>query len=170
MNKVSPNKPDASLSSQAVGRTAPALADYRAPPVLAMKPNTSSESHPIPARDGVARASSSDSGELPPRQPEAPVDRRLSRQLEVLRQAHSALRAGQPRWVLTAIGRNSHLFSQSPLEEEAQAAQVLALCQLNGKPQAQLAVRRFLARWPGSPYAQRLLAECMAASVGVEPR
>jgi hypothetical protein len=96
----------------------------------------------------------------PPRRLPMPDD--LAAELDLLREVHSALRAWQADRALALLDRYDRLGRPGPLDEQAQAARVSALCQLGRATDARAALDRFVARWPGSVLATRLQSGCFA--------
>lgn len=90
-----------------------------------------------------------------------PVDD-LAAQVELLRQAHAALRAGQPEQALLLLDRNGAALGSSPLAEEAGAARISALCRLGRESDARSAIGSFLSAWPRSPLSLKIQGGCAA--------
>jgi hypothetical protein len=86
----------------------------------------------------------------------------LAAQLDLLREVHAALRARQADRALALLDRYDRTVRAGPLDEEAQAARVSALCQLGRQADARGALARFAERWPGSVLTTRLQSGCFA--------
>jgi hypothetical protein len=96
----------------------------------------------------------------PPRR--QPMSDDLAAELDLLRAVHAALRARQADRALVLLDRYDRTVRAGPLDEEAQAARVAALCQLGRQTDARGALARFAAWWPGSVLATRLQSGCFA--------
>jgi hypothetical protein len=159
---------------------APANATARAPEREDRGTNAPAASEPPPAADlpvasafaetplrdstdGIENGASARAPTLadPPRRP--PISDDLAAELDLLRQVHAALRARQADRALVLLDRYDRTVRAGPLDEEAQAARVSALCQLGRQADARGALARFAARWPGSVLATRLQSGCFAS-------
>jgi hypothetical protein len=89
-----------------------------------------------------------------------PMSDDLVVELDLLREVHSALRARQADRALALLDRYDRGGRTGPLDEEAQAARVSALCQLGRQTDARAALARFAARWPGSVLTTQLESSC----------
>jgi hypothetical protein len=88
-----------------------------------------------------------------------PVDD-LTAQVELLRQAHAALRASEPKRALDLLDRRGAALRSGPLAEEAGAARISALCQLGRESDARSAIGSFLSSWPRSPLSLKIRGGC----------
>jgi hypothetical protein len=113
--------------------------------------------------DGTENGASAPASTLdaPPRR--QPMSDDLAVELDLLREVHAALRARQADRALVLLDRYDRTVRAGPLDEEAEAARVSALCQLGRQTDARGALARFAARWPGSVLATRLQSGCFAA-------
>jgi hypothetical protein len=84
----------------------------------------------------------------------------LSVQLPILRRVRAELAEHHPAQVLTLLDHDASALRSGPLVEEAELARVSALCQIGRTADAQSAIERFVARWPGSPMAMALRSGC----------
>jgi hypothetical protein len=81
-------------------------------------------------------------------------------QVEVLREARNLLLSHRALDALMVLDQYEDLFRQSPLEEQACAAHIAALCQLGRPEQAQSEINALAQRWPHSQVAARLASTC----------
>ena len=122
---------------------------------------------PFPPRSGEREESSRSSkarAPSPPLAPEiggkgsgdrGPPEDPLAAETRRLREAHSALRAGDPQKALALLGEQG-----GQLGEERAAARVLALCQMGRVAEAEAARAAFLREHPRSPLAARIQGGC----------
>lgn len=119
---------------------------------------SASEPSPAPVAPGVPRAST------PVPSVSAPAANRaiqsLSPELTILRQAQEDLRAGQPAQALRRLEEYDRRFIKGSLEQERQALEAIARCQMHLDPAAQARAERFLRQAPESPLAERVRAAC----------
>lgn len=94
-----------------------------------------------------------------------PVDA-LPRQLELLRQMRLDLAERRGLHALSVYRENYELFRGGPMEPEARAAFVAALCQVGRIDEANLETARFQAAFPSSHVARRLAAGCASEPSG----
>jgi hypothetical protein len=85
----------------------------------------------------------------------APEEDPLAAETRRLREAHSALQAGDPQKALGLLGEQG-----GQLGEERAAARVLALCQMGRVAEAESARAAFLREHPRSPLADRVRSGC----------
>ncbi|MBX3274540.1 MAG: hypothetical protein KF729_30020 [Sandaracinaceae bacterium] len=90
----------------------------------------------------------------------AAVDSTLSEELVLLREAQRAMQADQPAVALSHLDAHARRFPSGILEEEREAARVLALCRAERVDEARALARRFLAERPRSPHRARVHAAC----------
>lgn len=84
----------------------------------------------------------------------------LNRQVEAIRQARSAIRAGNGNAALGAIDQGVPPGQSSPLEEESTYSRILALCQVGRVTEARQQAELFLTRFPSSPLSVRVRSSC----------
>ncbi|HEV8551375.1 MAG TPA: hypothetical protein VGQ57_20145 [Polyangiaceae bacterium] len=80
----------------------------------------------------------------------------LSRELQVLKQAHDALAKGNPNGALAALDDYHHRFPQGALGAEETVIRVQALLARGDRAQAAALARQFSAAHPDSLYARRV--------------
>jgi len=145
-------------------------------PVLAPAKNVQRAPGPTPAETSPrASPDMGATGALEPAPADAPVPRpkasELAAELDLLHQVHAALRARHADRALALLDRWGRSVGPRPLDEEAEAARVSALCQLGRDSDARVAIERFVAQWPGSPLAARLQGGCAAPDANAgDPR
>jgi hypothetical protein len=88
----------------------------------------------------------------------APARATFAEQLEVIRQARSALRAGDGEEALAVLDRHQAALRAGDLEAEARLLRVEALASSGRAPEARVLAQRFLADYPNSPLADRARA------------
>lgn len=86
----------------------------------------------------------------------------LRAEYELIERAHQALERGDPNRALTILSEHQRDFAQGRLEEERQAARVLALCSA-GRPEAQAEAVRFGKAFPQSLLGPRVRHQCRSA-------
>ena len=86
----------------------------------------------------------------------------LAEELAMLQRARRALAADNGRLALGIVQELDERFPKGVLVEERGATRVLALCKLERVSEAREAARVFLARHPGSVYAERVRTSCVA--------
>ncbi|MCB9596698.1 MAG: hypothetical protein H6719_28495 [Sandaracinaceae bacterium] len=92
--------------------------------------------------------------------PPAPVDSTLSEELVLLRGAQRAMSEQQPARALGLLDDHARRFPSGILEEEREAARVVALCQADRRDEARALAARFLRERPSSPHRARVRAAC----------
>jgi hypothetical protein len=90
----------------------------------------------------------------------------LPRQLELLRQMRLDLAERRGLHALSVYRENYELFRGGPMEPEARAAFIAALCQVGRTDEANLETARFQAAFPSSHVARRLAAGCASEPSG----
>lgn len=95
-----------------------------------------------------------------PRPETAPPRPSLASEMELLRRARSALRAGDPRAALEHLERHAEQFPDSPLAPEAAAVRIEATCAVGDRETAGALADQFVRRWPDSPLARRVPHLC----------
>lgn len=118
---------------------AAARAEAEPPDVSAPEPRPRASTHRAVAAAGPGHVSPDDEAVL--------VD-----------EARAALRRGDAPRALELVRQHERTFSSGDLIEEREVVAVEALAALGAAAQAQNRARRFLARWPSSPYALRVRA------------
>jgi hypothetical protein len=84
----------------------------------------------------------------------------LIAETERLREAHGALRGGDPEKALALLSEQAAEGEGQKLREERAAARVLALCKLGRVDEANAEAAAFLAQNPRSPLADRVRNAC----------
>jgi hypothetical protein len=108
---------------------------------------------PLPVR-GSASSSA-------PKAPEEPADSLLT-ETQRLREAHGALRGGDPEKALALLSEDAAETEGQKLREERAAARVFALCKLGRADEANAEAAAFVAKNPRSPLADRVRKACPA--------
>jgi len=88
--------------------------------------------------------------------PAAVASSSLSRELQVLKQAHDAIARGNPKGALSALDDYHARFPQGALGAEETVIRVQALLALGDRARATSIARQFSAAHPDSLYAQRV--------------
>lgn len=110
----------------------------------------------------AAVAGSTTPGAIARQGPHAPAPAgHLAQELALLDQAQRALAAGDATAALAAIEDHEQRHPGGKLEEEREAARVLALCAAGALPQANEVAERFFERWPASTLGGRVRASCV---------
>ena len=91
---------------------------------------------------------------------EVPAAPSLASEMDLLRRARAALRAGEPEVALEHLDRHSSQFPDSSLAPEAAAIRIEATCAEGDRETARALADRFVRRWPGSPLARRVPHLC----------
>jgi hypothetical protein len=79
----------------------------------------------------------------------------FAEQLDVIKQARSALRAGQSREALAVLDRRDTVLRGGALEAEGRLLRIESLAASGRSPQARELARRFIADYPNSPLSAR---------------
>jgi outer membrane protein assembly factor BamD (BamD/ComL family) len=87
----------------------------------------------------------------------------LDFELNLLRQAQEDLRLGLPAQALNRLADFDRRFPQSKLDQERQAIEAIASCQVRPGPAALARAHRFLQKAPLSPLAARVRSACQQA-------
>jgi hypothetical protein len=163
--------PAPAVADTPVAAEAPAAAPRRPRRVAAALPPTPSPSpppepslspppEPSPSAPPEPSPSPSPSLEPPPAPAPAPtpvVDaRRLAAEVATLDRARARLAAGDPAGALAALDAHARDFADGVLSAEAEVLRIDALLRRGDTSAALALARRFLARSPGSPLAQRV--------------
>jgi hypothetical protein len=93
---------------------------------------------------------------------EPPQPSALDVEIALLRDAHSALHAGNATRALSLLDQHDQLYPAGVLEEDAAAVRIYALCAVGQAAQARALADRFLASHPSSPHAASVRASCGA--------
>jgi hypothetical protein len=94
--------------------------------------------------------------EAPPAKPSASArSAPLAQQLELLKQARSLLRSGQPTEALTVLDRYESELGGTDLRDEAALLRIEALAAQGRAADAEALARRFVVEHPDSPLAER---------------
>lgn len=96
----------------------------------------------------------------PPSEAVAPPPDSLVVETQRLREAHGAMRDGDPEKALALLSEEAAEAEGQKLREERAAARVLALCKLGRVDEAHAEAAAFLAQNPQSPLADRVRAAC----------
>lgn len=99
-------------------------------------------------------------GKTSPRPSEGAPASSLEEETKRLREAHKALRSGQPERALELLEEQSTTFASGELREERAAARVFALCEAGKTSEAKAAAQAFLIKSPRSPLAGRVRGAC----------
>jgi hypothetical protein len=155
------------------------LADGSVEPLLPASPQASTmdppsivvRAFPSPGASSGARAASMPlaDAEIPkrpePRSAAEPPPNLLADEVAALRQARSALSAGQPAAALAALDAHERRFPQGLLGIEAEVLRIEALSQSGNPSAASARAKRFIAVHPNTPYARRV-----EAIAGIAPK
>jgi hypothetical protein len=125
-------------------------------------------SEPAPAGAVAVSASNEPSPAATARPPKRAVSRApraasssLAEELAMLQRARRALGAGNPLLALGIVSELDERFARGVLIEERIATRVFSLCALDRVSEARAVGREFLARHPGSVYAERVRTSCI---------
>ena len=91
----------------------------------------------------------------------------VAAEVAILRRVSAALRSGDPKSALAAVGEHARRFPNGALAEERDMERVVALCALGRRDEAARATERFERAYPASAHEARIRAAC--ASPGVAP-
>jgi RNA polymerase sigma-70 factor (ECF subfamily) len=94
--------------------------------------------------------------------PPASSDRKpdVQAELALLRDARSALSAGDPRRALELTDAHARAFPHGVLAEERRATRIVALCSLGRVTEGRREAQAFVERAPDSPLAERVHTAC----------
>lgn len=84
----------------------------------------------------------------------------LSEEVALLRRAQRSMNSGDPGAALRSLEEHARRFPSGHMEEEREAARVVALCRAGRETEARAIASRFLAERPASPLAARVRAAC----------
>ncbi len=135
------------------------------PATVAPEPVAAEVAEELPAPEVVASAEVPDVAPRVRRAPAAPleiarVDSTLTEELALLRDAQRAMQADHPHDALSRLDDHARRFPSGVLEEEREAARVLALCRADRADEARALAERFLRERPSSPHRARVRAAC----------
>jgi hypothetical protein len=95
----------------------------------------------------------------------APMQAGIAAEAKLVRDAHAALGAGDPRHALELLDHaESASAREGPLRQERTAARIVALCALGRLEEARGLTRSFVNDWPQSPLVARLRAACASGA------
>jgi hypothetical protein len=94
------------------------------------------------------------------RSPRATRPSALRQEMDLVRDARSALTEGRPRRALSLVAAHLRKFPRGVLREEARALEVAALCEVGPRTRWRAALSRFDADHPGSPLRAKLRDAC----------
>ena len=106
---------------------------------------------PVPVRSAAAAHRSA-----------KPAD--VEAELQILREAHASLRAGDPARALALLDEHERQFPFGALLEERESTRPAVLCAMGRVADARQAAARFLRSYPESPQATRVRAVCAATT------
>jgi hypothetical protein len=95
-----------------------------------------------------------------PRSPRGAGPSALRREMDLVRDARTALTEGRPRRALALVSAHRRKFPHGLLREEARALEVAALCEVGPRTRWRAALSRFDADHPGSPLRAKLRDTC----------
>ena len=132
---------------------------------------TAAEAAPQPALPASAVSLPADSAarpttlekQAPPASGSAREDT-IDEEVRLLNEAQTALRAGDPKLALTRTDEHARRFPSGKLASARAVTRMMALCRAGQQNQARLEADRFLARYPGSPFADRVKGICSPQS------
>ncbi len=140
------------MASVSTAPTAPAAVPEPAPPASAVS---------LPAGSAARPATFEKQGApLSPAASQGTIDE----EVRLLNEAQAALRAGDPKGALARTDEHARRFPSGKLASARAVTRMMALCQAGQQAQARLEADRFLARHPGSPFADRVKGICSPRS------
>lgn len=95
-----------------------------------------------------------------PEAPGEPLEDALATEVRLIDGARAAIDGGDPARALALLDDHDRRFPGGALAPEAAALRVEALCASGRTTESQSAVRRFEARYPGSPLERRFASTC----------
>lgn len=84
----------------------------------------------------------------------------IDEEMRLLGNAQSALRSGDARKALSLLDEHASRFPSGTMADTRDVAHMLALCDLGKRSAARAEADRFLAKKPGSPFADRVKRVC----------
>jgi hypothetical protein len=161
----------ATIALGGVGVVAHRVVTQEETPTVARAPSVAPSEPPTLAIEPVVIATETNDTE-PAREEPTPTRRRraattddLARDLEALHEAQRAWRSGDARAVLRHVRAHEDTFPRSQFRAERRALEILALCALGERAEAQRLTRRFLDTAPDSPARRSVLESCGAPEV-----
>jgi hypothetical protein len=162
----------ATIALGGVGVVAHRVVTQDETPTIAVAPSVAPSEPPTLAIEPVVIATETNQAE-PAREEPTPARRRraapttddLARDLEALHEAQRAWRSGDARAVLRHVRAHENAFPRSQFRAERRALEILALCALGEREEAQRLTRRFLDTAPDSPARRSVLESCGAPDV-----
>jgi len=136
---------------------ASAPADIRPPPPV-VRPAPATEASPAPAPPDEAKASK----RAPARAPSDDV----REEIRLLDHARAALLQHAPARALERLGQYAQRFPRGALRQEAAVLRIEALREQGDPARAAALAQEFLAKHPGSPHAERVMAAAASAKAG----
>jgi outer membrane protein assembly factor BamD (BamD/ComL family) len=87
----------------------------------------------------------------------------IDEEMRLLNGAQAALRAGDAKHALSLLSEHAARFPNGKLSLARAVTRMLALCQAGRAEQARAEAQRFIAKYPSSPFVDRVRAICPAA-------
>jgi len=136
----------------------PVATKVAAPPAKTPSESAAPSPEPSSAPGGLAMPAPEASAKVAKSRPAAAPSSSLSRELEVLKQAHDALARGNPGGALAALDDYHARFPQGALGAEETVIRVRALLARGDRVRATALAHQFSAAHPDSLYARRVEA------------
>lgn len=89
-----------------------------------------------------------------------PAEHRLADETRLIRQAHQEILHGRAETALTLLSEHQQRFPTGMLQQEREAARIVATCRLGRQPQAWQLWVTFSSTWPNSTFGDRVRASC----------
>lgn len=121
-----------------------------------IKPNKERQDVIEPEKKADPARSDSVAPQLPHQEQKSTLDE----EMKLLRAAHAALRAGNPRRALVELAEHTWHFPNGELAESRDVTRIIALCQAGEVVISRSEAKRFVAERPSSPFVGRVLATC----------
>lgn len=118
-----------------------------------------SPAKPLAGRGSVSAPKAAEENAMEEKAAEVPADSLLA-ETQRLREAHGALRGGDPEKALALLSEDAAEAEGQKLREERAAARVFALCKLGRMDEANAEAASFVAQNPRSPLADRVRTAC----------
>jgi RNA polymerase sigma-70 factor (ECF subfamily) len=147
-------RPAAAQRSVARGSQSGTVAAPEAPPTLNVPDAVSNP----PAAPTVVLSARAPRVTSPPASSDRKPD--VEAELALLRDARSALSAGDPSRALELTDAHARAFPHGVLAEERRATRIVALCSLGRVTEGRREAQAFVARAPDSPLAERVHTAC----------
>jgi hypothetical protein len=96
----------------------------------------------------------------------ATTESTLDQEMELLKRARLAQKAGHPAEALGILAQHAKEFPNGKLSESRDVARVIALCDAGQTQASRAAAERFLAQRPNSPFANRVRTACTNSEKG----